>query len=126
MAVTLVPVGEGLLVVRRNIEPKKGHLCLPGGFMNDGESWQEACARELKEETSLIFRPSSITLFDVLSSSNNQHLLVFGLAPKLEGVNFEALEYDHEVSEVTLVHKNFEELAFPTHTEVAGRFFGSR
>jgi 8-oxo-dGTP diphosphatase len=42
--------GRLLLVERRN-EPFKGVLALPGGFMNVGESAEEACRRELGEET---------------------------------------------------------------------------
>jgi len=38
----LIPVHDGLLFVRRGIEPRKGKLALPGGFINLGETWQEA------------------------------------------------------------------------------------
>src|ERR1700687_165917 len=42
VAVTLVPVDDGLLVVRRGIEPGRGRLALPGGYINLGETWQQA------------------------------------------------------------------------------------
>lgn len=51
VAVLLLPVDDGLLVIRRAIEPRKGQLALPGGFIDLGESWQAAAARELREET---------------------------------------------------------------------------
>src|SRR5688572_992089 len=53
VAVVLLPVDGGLLTIRRSIEPKKGMLALPGGFINYGESWQQGGARELYEETGI-------------------------------------------------------------------------
>ena len=44
VAVALVPVDDGLLIVRRAIEPGRGLLALPGGYINHDETWQAACA----------------------------------------------------------------------------------
>src|SRR5215217_6326878 len=71
VAVTLLPVvsdgGRGLVVVRRDIEPARGLLALPGGFIEVGESWQEAAVRELREETGLLADAGDIELFAVHS-----------------------------------------------------------
>ncbi len=40
-----------LLVVRRALEPAKGTLDLPGGFVDPGENVVEGCLREVREET---------------------------------------------------------------------------
>ncbi len=53
VVVLLVPVGNGLVVARRNIEPQRGTLVLPGGYLDLGETWQEGAARELFEETGI-------------------------------------------------------------------------
>src|SRR4051794_11645866 len=67
VVVTLVPVDGGLLCVRRSIEPAKGQLALPGGFLDFGEGWQAGCVRELYEETGLVLPAEEIRLFGVHS-----------------------------------------------------------
>lgn len=46
-----LPVRDGrFLLVRRDIEPRRGLWQVPGGFMELGESPAQAAARELREE----------------------------------------------------------------------------
>ena len=42
-----------VLLVKRSVDPKAGQWCLPGGFVEMGEAPEQACLRELKEETGL-------------------------------------------------------------------------
>lgn len=49
----VVTYKDEILFTRRNQEPKKGLLDLPGGFTDPKESAEETCARELKEELSI-------------------------------------------------------------------------
>jgi len=46
------PAGQ-VLLVRRSVEPQKGLWCLPGGFLELGESPEAGALRELAEETGL-------------------------------------------------------------------------
>jgi bifunctional NMN adenylyltransferase/nudix hydrolase len=50
--VVLVKSGH-VLLVRRKVNPGKGQLALPGGFLNPGETLEQSAIRELREETSI-------------------------------------------------------------------------
>jgi len=47
-------VDESAILIKRAHEPFKGRYALPGGFVEIGETVEQACARELLEETGLI------------------------------------------------------------------------
>lgn len=87
VVVGLVPVRvdrhTGLLVLRRGIEPGRGKLALPGGFL-EIESWQAGLSRELQEETGLGVPADSWMPFGFASSAPRPNrLLVFATCPAI-------------------------------------------
>lgn len=50
---TVVPVNDGVVLVKRKYEPYVGDWCLPGGFIEATEHPAESAAREVFEETGL-------------------------------------------------------------------------
>jgi 8-oxo-dGTP diphosphatase len=125
VAVALLPVDDvgrpGLVVVRRDIEPARGQLALPGGFIEVGESWQEAAVRELREETGLVAAPDDVHLFAVHSTPGGT-INVFGLLPVRR---YDDLPPSAPTEEATewLVLTQPQPLAFSTHTQAMAEYF---
>ncbi|MFG2039154.1 NUDIX domain-containing protein [Dactylosporangium sp. NPDC048998] len=127
VAVVLLPVdtdeGRGIVVVRRDIEPMRGELALPGGFIELGESWQEAAARELREETSILADAADVHLFDV-QSVHSGNLIVFGLLPPRPLADLPA-SIRTEESLGFEVSVGPRPLCFSTHTDAMAAYFAS-
>lgn len=122
VAVTLVPVEDGLLVIRRGIEPQRGWLALPGGYVDFGETWQEAAAREVFEETGLRLSPDEVRDFAVRSAAERGVLLVFGLATRRTLAELPPFVPNDETLDRTVI-SNPQEMAFPLHTWAVREFF---
>lgn len=123
VAVALVPVDDGLLLIRRAIPPV-GALALPGGFVDWGETWQAAMAREVMEETGIAIDAAALREHRVLSSP--AHLLVFGLAPAMRAADLPRFAPTSETSERLVVTAPPADIAFPLHAQVVREFFGRR
>jgi ADP-ribose pyrophosphatase YjhB (NUDIX family) len=75
----VVTHGNGrLLLVQRSIEPKAGQWCLPGGFLELGESPMEGALRELAEETGLNGRIDALLGVRTTTSSQYHSVLMIG------------------------------------------------
>ena len=55
-AIALVPMDDGVVMVRRSIDPGYGLWVVPGGFVDVGEPVEEAVVRETREEAHLSVR----------------------------------------------------------------------
>ena len=124
VAVILVPVDEGLLVVRRGITPGLGELALPGGYIGLGEMWQEAGAREVWEETGLRLDPAEIEDFTALTALEGM-VLIFGIAAPRAAADLPPFVPNAESTERLVISAPVE-LAFPLHTAAARMYFARR
>ncbi len=119
-----IPEWEGqILLCRRAIEPKHGLWTYPAGFMEMGESVEQAAIRETLEEAKA--RVEITGLHGVFSLVHvDQVYMVFRgtLHAKEYGVG-------HESSEVQLFHPDqipWDELAFPVIRESLQRYMQDR
>ncbi len=124
VVVLIVPIeGGGVLAVRRGIEPGKGKLALPGGFLDVGETWQDGVARELREETHLEVAVANVELFDVTTDPKNGFLLIFGRVAAMPASVAEGFVETDETTELVVLREPVE-LAFPLHTEALAKQLG--
>jgi len=122
----LLPVDDGVLCIRRDIEPGRGKIALPGGFLDVHESWQEGAARELYEETHIIIDPGEVREFRVLTPEPpDGYLLIFGLARPRRSDSLPPFVPTPETSERMVVNEPVE-LVFPPHTQVLREYFEHR
>jgi len=125
VAVAVLPVltaqGLGVVVQRRDIEPARGLLSLPGGFIEHGEDWRAALVRELWEETGLEAAADTVNLIDVRSAPSGGTIMIFG---ELPARRIEELPVSAPTPESTewLVVTEPIELAFSTHSEVLAAY----
>ncbi|MFF3690378.1 NUDIX domain-containing protein [Streptomyces sp. NPDC002187] len=128
VAVALLPAhdeqGTGLVVITRTIEPARGGIALPGGFIDHSEDWQGAVVRELREETGIEASAQDVRLADALSSPGG-HLLLFGLLPERPTADLPPSAPTDETSGWHVLRTPVE-LAFPLHTTAARRWFEGR
>ena len=125
VAVLVVPVEQdGVLLVRR-VAPPAG-LALPSGFIEYGERWQNAAARELAEETGVQVDPAAVRELRVRSGSDGT-LLIFATAPAVSHDALRAFVPSAEVSELVVIDGPRDDVVFPLDAEVlAERFAAAR
>ncbi len=124
VVVVRVPIHGGLLMVRRALAGEgQGRLALPGGYQMAGQSWQEAGAREVLEETGVAVDPATLRLVGVETTPDRRQNLLFCDAPPT--AHDGPFLHDAEVSEVVVVRGPVE-TAFPLHTAQVEAFFAKR
>lgn len=127
VAVILVPVTDeagkdSLVIVNRTIEPAYGQPCLPGGYVEVGETWQEAAVRELREESGIVREAADVTLFDVGNAPAT--LQIFGILPRQSSSALPPSRPTDETSGWCLLSEPAP-LAFPTQSRAVAKYFGA-
>lgn len=118
----------GYVGVVRNIEPAKGGICFPGGYINSCESSLDAALREFREEVGLDVRmvPSfaGAHFLGEYATQANQLLFFYkvkGVLLRLESLtNFDV----QEVQSVELILPGQKNLCFPSHQIILDELSG--
>jgi len=94
LVVGCVPEHEGrILLCKRAIEPRRGFWTVPAGFMENGETLQQAAAREAKEEALADVEIGSLlTIVHVLQAHQVHVFFRATLHAPVFGVGIESLE----------------------------------
>ena len=123
VVVVMLPVEQdgklGLLIQQRNIEPQKGNWALTGGYIDNGEDWRSAAARETMEELGLVTDPAKFQLYDVVGGKHNTTLLVVCVYEDTFHASTLKLFVPNEEVQAVDVMWEPRELAFPSHTQAA-------
>lgn len=107
-AVALVADGDGLVMVKRGVEPEYGKWAFPSGYVDRGEVVEAAARREVKEETGLDVELDR--LVGVYSLEGNPVVLVVFSAHIVGG----SVEIGHDALDVrTFPMSDLPELPFP-------------
>ncbi|HEX6709163.1 MAG TPA: NUDIX hydrolase [Rubrobacter sp.] len=110
MVDVVIPSDEGVVLIRRGSEPFKGQWALPGGFVEKGETVEEAARREAAEETGLAVEISRLVgvYSDPDRDPRGHNVSVAFLAQVLSG----QMQAASDASEVGVLDPATVELAF--------------
>ena len=110
MVDVIIPSERGVVLIRRGTEPFKGQWALPGGFVEVGETVEEAAYREAAEETGLAVEVARLVgvYSDPERDPRGHNVSVAFLARVLSGDLVAATD----ASEVAVLDPSSVELAF--------------
>ena len=110
MVDVVIPSREGIVLIRRGSEPFEGRWALPGGFVDVGETVEQAAAREVAEETGLNIELARLVgvYSDPERDPRGHNVSVAFLARVLSG----ELSAATDASEVSTLDPSTVELAF--------------
>ena len=112
-AAVLVMMEGRIVMVKRGVEPAMGRWAFPSGFVDRGESVEDAAVREVKEETGLDVRLTGLV---GLYSSTGSPIVLAVYAAEVTGGRLRA---GHDAKETALFHPDeLPPLAFPHDDQI--------
>lgn len=124
LVVGCVPEHEGrILLCRRAIEPRRGFWTVPAGFMENGETLQQAAARESQEEALIEVEIGSLLSIVHVLHAHQVHVFFRATMPKRE---HRAGPESLETALVSPQNIPWPELAFPSTEFTLRRYLEDR
>jgi ADP-ribose pyrophosphatase YjhB (NUDIX family) len=114
---------DRVLLVKRSVAPKKGFWCLPGGFVELGESPEKAALRELKEETGLVGSIDMLLGVSANPSSLYHTVLMVGYLVKSYFGNL--IAGDDANDAVYFHYTELPEIAFESHASFIRMYYAA-
>lgn len=107
-----------ILLVRRGVEPAKGKWSLPSGFIEIDETPEQACLRELKEETGLEGRILELIGVYSQDSTRYKNVVIIGYRVEAEG----RLQPGSDSEDAGFFpRRSLPEIAFSSHRKIIER-----
>jgi 8-oxo-dGTP diphosphatase len=104
-----------ILLIQRGVEPGRGRWALPSGFIEVDETPEDACLRELEEETGL--RGEIKRLVGVYSQKSQLYKNVLIVAYEVKGKG-NLLPGSDSLRAEYFRADNLPDIAFPSHAEI--------
>lgn len=128
VSAALIPVstdnGIKLLGVIRNIEPARGQMGLPGGYVDKIETFEQAAVRETFEETGLQLKEENFSLMVSRTTPQNNTLVFCNYNYIVKSSEIDWDFSNGETQKVVLADPG-QSFCFPSHTEVAQKFWNN-
>lgn len=115
---------DRIVLVKRSVEPKAGYWCLPGGFIELGESPDDSALRELHEETGLSGNIDQ--LLGVTSSPSQQYHSVLMVGYLVTSYTGNAVAGDDASAVGFFRQAELPEIAFESHRGFIDQYYGGR
>ena len=114
---------DKILLCKRAIEPRLGYWTVPAGFMENGETMQEAAARECYEEAMAKVEITSLLAIVNVTRANQVHVM---FRAKLLQPEFGAGSESLEVGLYTESEIPWNDLAFPSGEFTLRKYYEDR
>ncbi len=110
-----------ILLVRRSVEPKIGQWCLPGGFLELGETPETGALRELAEETGI--NGTVETMLGVRTTPSMQYHSVLMIGFSVRDYHGSAIAGDDADDVGWFSHDRLPTIAFDSHRYFIDLYF---
>ena len=115
----VAPYEDGIVCVKRGIEPFKGEWSLPSGYVEAFTDPRDQVCAESKEETNLVIRPKRL-IHACKSYATSNRLILFYLAEVVSGT----LRAGDDAAEAAYyTRRTMPKLCFPSHEIVVDHYW---